>query len=183
MMAWFPDAASCHVWGGHRFRFPFTEATFVEDSRVHELPTYVLVADTGELLAYGQYYLRVGRCHLGRLVVAPTHRGRGVGERLVRELVTLGSNRLGVSESSLFVVPDNTRAVALYRRLGFTPTAYPEPDAENVAYLYMTAAVQRVGVPASRQVSVPSSQPVGVPAGQQVSESVDPADEPTSRSG
>src|SRR5690606_27253774 len=113
-------------------------------------PSYVLVGASGELLAYGQYYLRVGRCHLGRLVVAPAHRGRGVGARLVHELVALGSAQLGVSECSLFVVAQNTRAVALYRRLGFTPSPYPEPDAETSPYLYMTAACRHVRLPAGQ---------------------------------
>src|SRR5690606_17957768 len=68
MMAWFPDRRSCDVWGGQKFRYPFTADTFLEDSRSRVLPSYVLVGEAGELLAFGQYYLRAGRCHLGRLV-------------------------------------------------------------------------------------------------------------------
>ena len=71
MMAWFPNGASCALWGGPEFRYPFTEATFVADSRCDKLPTYSLVGDDGTLLGFGQYYDRVGRCHLGR---APARR-------------------------------------------------------------------------------------------------------------
>ena len=39
MMAWFPDAEGCTVWGGPDFRYPFTEETFVTDSRCETLPT------------------------------------------------------------------------------------------------------------------------------------------------
>src|SRR5690606_22329430 len=140
MMAWFPDRRSCDVWGGQKFRYPFTADTFLEDSRSRVLPSYVLVGEAGELLAFGQYYLRAGRCHLGRLVVSPAHRGRGVGQRLVQQLATLGSARLGVRECSLFVVPDNAPAIRLYERLGFRPMAYPEADAEVEAFTYMTVS-------------------------------------------
>lgn len=142
MMAWFPDARSCHIWGGPQFRFPFTAGTFLDDSRVRRLPSYVLVDEADTLLAFGQYYLRAGRCHLGRLVVSPGHRRRGAGQRLVRELVTLGSTQLDVSECSLFVVPDNEPAIRLYEQLGFRPATYPEDDPRMAAFVYMTASAE-----------------------------------------
>ena len=128
IMTWFPDEHSCRVWGGPAFRFPFTLETFLTDSKLAELPSYVLIRDPAELCAFGQFYLRAGRCHLGRLAVAPTQRGRGVGTELIRMLIREGKKTLGVTESSLFVHVTNTSALALYQRLGFKCTSYPEPD-------------------------------------------------------
>lgn len=128
IMTWFPDELSCRVWGGPAFRFPFTLETFLTDSKLAELPSYVLIRDPAELCAFGQFYLRAGRCHLGRLAVAPTQRGRGVGTELIRMLMREGTKTLGVTESSLFVHITNTSALALYQRLGFTCASYPEPD-------------------------------------------------------
>lgn len=140
LMPWFPDRRSCAIWGGPQFRHPFSEATFFEDACVRKLPSYVLLDAEGQVQAFGQYYLRAGRCHLGRLVVSPARRGQGIGARLVRGLVDLGTQRLGVAECSLFVVPDNAPAIGLYERLGFVPAEYPEDDPDVRAFVYMVLA-------------------------------------------
>lgn len=140
LMSWFPDRASCRVWGGPEFRFPFTEATFRVDAKLASLATRMLVQGDGRLTAFGQYYLRVGRCHLGRLAVAPAFRGGGFGTRLVRELCAEGRALFGAGSCSLFVVPTNERAKALYERLGFAATPYPEPAAELEPYIYMVTS-------------------------------------------
>jgi ribosomal protein S18 acetylase RimI-like enzyme len=124
LMRWFPDRPSCAVWGGPEFRYPFTEATFREDVRL-DLPSFSVVGDAGELLGFGQYYLRAERCHLARLVVAPQHRGRGAGTFLIRELCRRGCRALNVKECSLFVLESNLAAFRLYCRLGFRTVPYP----------------------------------------------------------
>lgn len=141
MMPWFPTAQSCRVWGGVSFRFPFTLDTFVLDSAIDELPTYVLLDSCAALRAFGQCSLRAGRCHLGRLAIEPSYRGRGIGTHWVRTLATRGCTDLGVSECSLFVSPSNPRARALYRRLGFQVAPYPDPQFDASAYDYMIAAM------------------------------------------
>lgn len=139
-MRWFPDRVSCHTWGGVEFRFPFTESTFREDAKLGNLPSWALVGDDGALAGFGQVYLRVGRCHLGRLAIAPGSRGHGLGATLVCELCRRGRAALGVSTYSLFVVPENERALRLYRRLGFSPVPYPEPMPALAKYIYMVTS-------------------------------------------
>ena len=139
LMQWFPDAVSVRVWGGPDFRHPFDERTFREDTRIDSLQSWSLVAPDGSLCAFGQYYLRVGRCHLGRLVVAPAWRGRGVGRRLVQELCRVGGPALSATEYSLFVYESNSVAVSLYRSLGFVEVPYPEPTGGLEGMLYMVA--------------------------------------------
>jgi len=139
MMAWFPDAESCQVWGGTEFRHPFTEETFVADTRCDALPTYSLVGEAGELLGFGQYYDRVGRCHLGRLVISPGHRGRGLGTRLIEKLIELGAPALRADECSLFVGRTNPAAARLYERLGFTIAPYPDDSIARSGVDYMIA--------------------------------------------
>jgi ribosomal protein S18 acetylase RimI-like enzyme len=137
LMTWFPDLAACRMWGGPQFRFPFTPATFREDAKVDSLSTWSLVQDDGAFVGFGQYYLRVGRCHLGRLAIAPHLRGRGLGRRLVDELSREGARELGVESFSLFVLPGNERASRLYRRLGFVEARYPESSTvfEHCTYM------------------------------------------------
>jgi ribosomal protein S18 acetylase RimI-like enzyme len=137
MMDWFPSAQSVLLWGGTEFRFPFTEDSFAQDCMLERVPSFVLIDDLGELHAFGQCYRRCDRCHLGRLAIAPSRRGQGIGTRLVRELAAQGSRVLAVTECSLFVSPLNPRARALYERLGFRCTRYPDDSYDASAYDYM----------------------------------------------
>lgn len=127
LMAWFPDASALRIWGGPDFRFPFTPETFRADSMIDELDTWSLVAGDGALAAFGQCYLRVGRCHFGRVGVSPRLRGGGLGTRLLREMAREGLARFGHREFSLFVRRDNEAACRLYLRLGFREVPYPDP--------------------------------------------------------
>lgn len=136
MMSWFPDADACLVWGGDQFGYPFTAESFRHDSRVDSLPSCALIDDDGAFVGFGQYYRRIGRCHLARLAIAPAHRGRGFGTTLVDSLSRRGRAELGAAEDSLFVLEHNIGAQRLYLRLGFAFTPYPE--ALPPAHHYMT---------------------------------------------
>jgi ribosomal protein S18 acetylase RimI-like enzyme len=126
MRSWFPSQDSCRIWGGPEFRFPFTEQTFLADSKYAEFPSYALIRGSTELCGFGQFYRRAGRCHLSRLAISPECRGQGLGTQLIALLQKTGKERLGTTEYSLFVSVTNTAAKALYERLGFTCMPYPE---------------------------------------------------------
>ena len=144
MMKWFPTAARCHEWGGPEFRFPFTPATFREDMQLERLPSYVLLdAGDGALMGFGQYYARLDRCHLARIVVAPPYRGRRIGEGLILELARTGCAALGADECSLFVLPGNERALRLYRRMGFVEEPYVGESLPGSLYMVASFAEMR----------------------------------------
>jgi ribosomal protein S18 acetylase RimI-like enzyme len=128
LMTWFPDAKRLRIWGGPEFRFPFTAANFREDAKVDGIDSFALIGDDGALAAFGQCYVRVERCHFGRLAVAPDRRGQGLGTRLLSELAGWGHAQFGPRELSLFVMRDNESAHRLYRRLGFREVPYPDPS-------------------------------------------------------
>ncbi|SEA21159.1 GNAT family N-acetyltransferase [Microbulbifer marinus] len=129
VMEWLPDARACKQWGGPTFRYPFTVEAFLDDCRWQELPSYALVDASGTPCAFGQYYNRLDHCHLGRLIVSPQMRGRGLGRQLIRLLVERGCNALRLDRCSLFVLRNNHAPRALYERLGFALCDYPEsPD-------------------------------------------------------
>jgi len=139
LMSWFADAAALRTWGGPDFRFPFTAASFREDSRVDSLDSFALVSEGGSVAAFGQCYLRVGRCHFGRVGVSPRWRGQGLGTRLFREMADWGLAEFGPRELSLFVDKTNTDARRLYLRLGFREVEYPEAMPPGMDVHYMIA--------------------------------------------
>ena len=127
LMGWIDSEAQCRQWGGPRFRFPFDARSFTEDCCWRELPSFVLEDAAGCAVAFGQYYNRLDCCHLGRLIVAPAVRGLGVGRQLIFRLVAQGCREFGLNRSSLFVLKNNQRALALYEKLGYRKQTYPEP--------------------------------------------------------
>ena len=56
--------------------------------------------------------------YCGGTAVAPTHRGSGIGRRLMRAALA-GCRAAGADEAELEAVTDNARAIALYRSLGY----------------------------------------------------------------
>jgi len=141
LMSWIGSRAQGQQWGGPNFRYPFTAETFAEDARWREMPSFALQGAHGQLLAFGQYYERLRRCHLGRLIVAPEQRGRGCGRELIVQLIRRGCADLGASECSLFVFKDNARARAVYETLGFRHADYPERYEWTHLIDYMVAPI------------------------------------------
>jgi ribosomal protein S18 acetylase RimI-like enzyme len=135
LAAWFPDAESLRTWGGEEFRHPYTMETFRDDSKIDSIASLSLVGDDGALAAFGQCYLRVERCHFGRVGVAPASRGGGIGARMFHEMAAWGMAEFGPRQLSLFVYKDNERARRLYLRLGFRVVPYPEPFMPTAHYM------------------------------------------------
>jgi len=141
LMSWFNNEKELVSWGGPQFHYPFTAQSFQDDLRLTELSSYVLLSKATpyhqeQLLAFGQFYSRLNKCHLGRLVVNPKNRGQGVATQLVTQLINIGQAELATSSSSLFVYPDNHSAVRSYQKLGFEFAEYPEEMNMN-GCLYM----------------------------------------------
>ena len=136
LMSWFTTKQHIALWGGPNFAFPFTKDSFIRDSKIDDLASFMLLNENKEPLAFGQYYERLNCCHLGRLVVNPNKRGKGLGRVLVNALITRGTEALKLSSSSLFVLADNQTALNLYQSCGFEIKIYPEEiELKNCLYL------------------------------------------------
>lgn len=122
---WFPDREKAYEWCGPGLRFPFTDETFSEDIHWKRMPAYSLVNENKELIGFGQYYEKAGRCHLARLVISPAYRSRGFGYHFIYRLMNIGMEDLGVDECSLFVIRSNEKALKCYRALKFEKADYP----------------------------------------------------------
>lgn len=138
IMTWFDNEENLLKWSGPNFRYPYTFETFEQDLQQDKLQSYALVSLDDELMAFGQFYLRLGRCHLGRLVVSPDFRGQGVAGLLMSSLCEIGHRELDTTESSLFVLADNNSAISAYEKFGFKQQDYPEPmPIKNCLYMVL----------------------------------------------
>lgn len=136
LMSWFPTEEELSIWSGPGFIHPFDLISFKNDLKLDSLKSFSLVSGEGVLLAFGQYYLRLERCHLSRLVVNPNLRGQGIASHLIKKLSTLGKLDLKADSCSLFVLGHNKRAIQAYTKLGFSMADYPdEIPLENCLYM------------------------------------------------
>lgn len=121
VLPWAPDAEAMRLWAGPTIGFPVTREQFWENLRKVPGAAFVLcAAPSGEIVAFGQVMHREdGYAHLARIIVSPAHRGEGLGRVLCRELMKVAPTFLPVRAFSLYVYPENNRAHALYRSLGF----------------------------------------------------------------
>ena len=126
LMTWFGNAEDVVIWGGPKFRFPFTPESFREDCHWGEMASFSL-RDGDDLQAgFGQIYDRNGRINLARLIVHPARRGQGIGRRLVEMLMAVGPGLLPLPEYSLFVFRSNEAALSCYISVGFEISDYPD---------------------------------------------------------
>ena len=126
LMSWFGTEHDVNVWGGPKFRYPFTAETFRADCHFPEMASFGLFDEQNALLAFGQLYDRNGYINLARLVVHPDRRGEGLGRRLVEQLMVVGPTLLPLASFSLFVYRDNVLALRCYEALGFEIDDYPD---------------------------------------------------------
>ena len=138
LQTWFKNQHEIYTWGA--IRAPMSCSEFIHHLRRAHLHSYSLTSQQQHLLAFGQYYLRLNRHHLGRLVVNPAHRGEGLAKQLICQLIDKAYQQQDAQGVSLFVFRDNITAYQCYQSLGFVEYDYPggiPGDMQNCAYMIL----------------------------------------------
>lgn len=104
-------------------RLPYTSRTFIEKRIAPQDGIHALIA-VCEGAPVGQGVLvqhRGRRSHAGEiyLFVHDDHVGKGIGTALMRAMLDLADNWIGLRRIELTVNVDNERAIKLYERMGF----------------------------------------------------------------
>lgn len=126
VQGWFEDQHALTSWGGPGLVYGLNASEFALQIKLDELPSYALTDAKGELYGFGQFYVRLNRHHLGRLAIAPKHRGKGLSKKLVVGLCGIAEEVQKAKGFSLFVLEHNKLALTAYLRLGFRIFDYPE---------------------------------------------------------
>jgi ribosomal-protein-alanine N-acetyltransferase len=100
------------------YSVPWTETTFRGLLRREDAELIVVEAEA-QPAGYAVFWQVLDQAELGNVAVDPQWRRRGVGRRLVREVLERARKR-GVRELFLEVRPSNQNARALYEELGFS---------------------------------------------------------------
>lgn len=118
--SWPESAGATQRWAGPGVPFPLPPERFAQVLELEVRPGWALLDEQGVCVGFGQYWMTAtDTAHLGRIIVSPHVRGRGLGRALMQALCTQAQHEDGVQHLTLRVYRDNTAAVALYRDLGF----------------------------------------------------------------
>jgi len=78
---------------------------------------HLLALDDGKPVGTARVHLEVDVAKIGRVCVLRSHRGKGLGEKLIRAAVTLAKAQTGVRIAKLSA---QVQALPFYEKLGFT---------------------------------------------------------------
>jgi RimJ/RimL family protein N-acetyltransferase len=121
---WIASEDDLYQWSGPAdFAWPLTLDQLLADLARAGGGRMLLAAtgDDGALVGHVKLAVaahhRIG--HVGRVLVAPDQRGRGMGRALMRAVVALGFGELGLHRLQLGVYTFNAAAIACYQGAGF----------------------------------------------------------------
>ena len=134
------DVDAVHAIEAATFSKPWTREDFVKEMTQNACARYLVAEEDGRIVGFAGAWMILDESHMTNIAVLPECRGRGMGRRLMTELMQYASN-LGVSYMTLEVRAGNEKAQALYKSLGFIRVSvrkkYYEDNGED-AYLMVT---------------------------------------------
>ncbi|MEU7556248.1 GNAT family protein [Streptomyces sp. NPDC044571] len=142
LRSWIASRADLLTWAGPAFTWPLDDAQL--SAYAAEPDRHIWTARAADGRALGHISVRGTR--LGRVLIAPEARGRGLGETLLTLAIDRAFDELDLPELDLGVYTHNTRAVRLYEKLGFR-SARVLPDVEEVDGVRWSALQMRLPRP------------------------------------
>ena len=121
------------------FASPWSEAQIAELADRYGATARVLEQD-GEVVAYYSFYDVCGEGFVNNLAVAPEHRGKGLGNAIMRDMLYAAS-LAGITAPTLEVRESNAAARALYEKFGFKAEGVRKnfyPDKENAVIYWLS---------------------------------------------
>lgn len=82
---------------------------------------YQCIQQDGKTVGYLFVHIQEGKLELDDLYLLPEHRGQGIGSKVIEDCIGIARER--EVPIFLFVFQQNTRAIELYKRFGFSITA------------------------------------------------------------
>jgi ribosomal-protein-alanine N-acetyltransferase len=103
------------------FTTPWSKGAFESEVYDNELTHYLVIVDTEskQVIGYAGMWIIVDEAHVTNVAILPDYRGRGLGEKLLRCLMSKAKER-GATSMTLEVRRSNNEAKGLYTKLGFT---------------------------------------------------------------
>ncbi|MCR5558829.1 MAG: ribosomal protein S18-alanine N-acetyltransferase [Schwartzia sp.] len=111
------DAAGVEKVELASFAVPWSRQSFWE-AAANDKTHYLLAVDGEEIIGYAGTWILGDEAQITNVAIAPEYRGKGVGKKLMAELIKASIER-GAVRMTLEVRPSNAAAIALYTSFGF----------------------------------------------------------------
>ena len=112
-------------WGGPLVSYPLDDRQMAAMLRLGELEPPErrcwMAAAGGDLVGHAQlaYDWRNGNARIGRVAIAPDHRGRGLAKPMLRLVTAQAFADPAIERLELYAVAYNRHAIRIYESLGF----------------------------------------------------------------
>ena len=123
ILTWVGTPDLLKLWGGPALSFPPTPGAVWSTIEATPENSFSLIHPSGLITGFAQALPRNAGVHLARIIVPPSHRGRGVGRILCQKLIQSALAQHHPNEITLKVYPNNIPALSLYQSLGFVPSS------------------------------------------------------------
>ena len=148
LLGWIAGPGELLTWAGPTFIWPLDDCqlqAYAEETTTGARRTWTAVdPTTDEPLGHASLrFAGDGTARLGRVLVAPQARGRGIASMMLPEILAHAFGPLGLESLNLGVYEHNTGALGIYERLGFT-TYEVLKDVEHVDGVPWTALQMRL---------------------------------------
>lgn len=100
------------------FAVPWPKEAFYNDLASNRFAVYVIMELDHRPVGYCGVWIVLDEAHITNVAVLPGFRGRKLGERLMRKIMSLAAEA-GAGTMTLEVRVSNIVALSLYRKLGF----------------------------------------------------------------
>ena len=100
------------------FATPWTEEAFRNELTQNHFARYIVMLWEDDIIGYAGMWTIMDEAHVTNIAVTGEQRGKGLGERLLQELITMAAAS-GMSRMTLEVRVSNTIAQRLYEKFGF----------------------------------------------------------------
>lgn len=135
------DAAAMATLDGQCFSAPWSRQAFEQELSVNEAAFYLIAALGDEIIGYAGLWAVLDEGHITNIAVHPAHRGKGLGEMLLAELIRI-SEENGLTSHTLEVRTSNQPARRLYEKYDFKIAGirkeYYEDNREDALILWRT---------------------------------------------
>lgn len=118
VVGWIPDAGALYFFTGPRLVWPLTIEQLAAMDADESLTAWMVLDERTQPVGHFDLTVVDRIARLGRVVIDPAQRGRGLGRELVG-LTVQTARALGADELRLNVITDNHPAVRIYEGAGF----------------------------------------------------------------
>lgn len=123
LVDWLESTLVLHQWGTPSMNFPPTQVSLAK-ARNASNDQYIAYKGVAEncAIAYGEIrYIDTSNCsaRLCRILIAPNHRGLGMGTTWIKALLEICFQELKLNRVGLNVYVENQGAIKCYQRAGF----------------------------------------------------------------